>query len=285
MEPLLIFLRSGGAALGGTAAALVLIALIRKRSSGDSPRPRRWGAFALAAGVLAGLVVLNGWPTMPWAEDAMRAHDRLFCGTVLVGLLGLGTARRSLDLAAILLPIIVIADYQDPSEMSDRYIIAIVVLALGLRLMMFAGDSALRHRGERTGAIQIGLVLGVIAAAIGASGTMFYAQWAGTLGMGFGLITLVAWSKWGAGLLDGASAMLLAGAFAIMASTYSDLDLVAAGLLSGALPLSILATKLWGERRHQALIGWVVLFAPILATIILLILAYEPDPYADWSAQ
>ena len=273
-----MFLRMAGATLVATAIVLGLARWMQARTeaNGATPRPRRWAALALGAGVLAGFVVFLGVPTLPFGEDSMRATDRLFFGVALAALLGLSSARRSLSLAAVFLPAFVIAAHQDLAESAVSWAIFSVV---GL-LIMEAGDRTIRTRTGPVGAVQIGIVLGVVPAAIALSGSMAYGQLAGTAGLGFGLITLVAWRNWDAGQIDGAFAMLMAGAFALMAMSYSELNPLHAGLLLGALPLSLLATAKLD--RHKTLVGWVVLLAPIVIAFVLIGLAYEPDPYADY---
>lgn len=286
MDPILFYLRASGAALGATAIALAIAWFVRKRAlSGKSeqePRPRRWGAFALGAGVLGGFLALKGVPTLPCAEDSMRAHDRLFWALLAVGLLGLLPWRRALDAAVVLLPVLLVARFHDLGDAGSRTGLELGLLALAGRLLIGAGDGVMRSRSGPTGALQVGIVLGVVAAAIGASGSVIYAQWAGTLGIAFGLVTLVAWRDWDAGQLDGASALLLAGAFALMATEYSELDPRNAVLILGALPLSMLATRLWGERKQATIVGWLVLLVPMSAAVIRIALAFEGDPYADF---
>ena len=286
MDPILFYLRASGAALGATAIALAIAWFVRKRAlSGKSeqePRPRRWGAFALGAGVLGGFLALKGVPTLPCAEDSMRAHDRLFWALLAVGLLGLLPWRRALDAAVVLLPVLLVARFHDLGDAGSRTGLELGLLALAGRLLIGAGDGVMRSRSGPTGALQVGIVLGVVAAAIGASGSVIYAQWAGTLGIAFGLVTLVEWRDWDAGQLDGASALLLAGAFALMATEYSELDPRNAVLILGALPLSMLATRLWGERKQATLVGWLVLLVPMGAAVIRIALAFESEAYADF---
>ena len=212
----------------------------------------------------------------------MSAHDRLFWAVILVGGLGALPWRRALEVAAVCVPILVVSKYHGLGESGMLPLLELLGFALGGKLLLAAGDGAIRYRGGPSGAIQIGVVLGVLAAAIGASGSMFYAQWAGTLGLGFGLITLAAWRDWNAGQLDGASTMLLAGAFALMAVEYSELDPWNAVLILGALPLSLVATHFLAETKPRALIGWLVMLAPIIVAIVRVALAQEADPYADY---
>ena len=145
---------------------------------------------------------------------------------------------------------------------------------------MDAGDRAIRTRTGPVGVVQIGMVLGIVPTAIALSGSMSYGQLAGTAGLAFGLITLLAWRNWDAGQVDGAFAMLMAGAFALMAMSFSDLDPLHAGLLLGALPLSLLATAKLD--RHRTLVGWLVLLVPVAIAFVLIAMAFEPDPYADY---
>jgi hypothetical protein len=206
----------------------------------------------------------------------MGATDRLFFAVALAALLSLSSSRRALSLAALFVPFFVIEAYQDLGESAISWAI---YSAVGL-VLMDAGDRAIRTRTGPTGTVQIGIVLGIVPTAIALSGSMSYGQLAGTAGLSFGLISLVAWRKWDAGHVDGAFAMLMAGAFALMSTSYSYLNPLHAGLLLGALPLSLLVTSKLD--RHKALVGWIVLLAPIVIAFVLLALAYEPDPYADY---
>ena len=267
-----------GATLVATAILLGLARWSRAKSeaSGATPKPRRWAALALGVGVLAGFISFKGVPTFPFGEDTMAATDRLFFAVALAALLGLSSSRRALSLAAIFVPFLIIGAHNDLGASALSWaLFSVVMLAL-----MDAGDRTIRTRTGPVGAVQIGIVLGVVPTAIALSGSISYGQLAGTAGLAFGLISLVAWRNWDAGQVDGAFAMLMAGAFALIAMRFSDLDPLHAGLLLGALPLSLLATAKLD--RHRNLIGWLVLLAPVALAFVLIAMAYEPDPYADY---
>ena len=263
------------ATLVATAVFLGLGHLARSAGEGQ-PKPRRWAALALSAGVLAGIVTLLGPPTSPFGEDSLRATDRLFFSVALVGLLGLSSRRWALGLGALFVPFLVVAMYKDVGESLLSWA---AYSAIGL-VLMDAGDRVIRMRTGPVGVVQIGIVLGLVPAAIALSGSAAYGQLAGTVGLAFGLVTLLAWRNWNAGLVDGASAMLAMGAFALMAVRYSELEPLHAALLLGALPLSNLATA--RLKRRKRLVGWLVLLLPMVIALVLIAMSFEPDPYAAY---
>ena len=276
MEPILILAKVTIAAL--VAAGLVLFAAARL---GDGGRPRRFAGAALIAALMGGYIGQYGLPALPFGEDQLRAHARLFW-VLPVGLIAtLLPWRRALLPIAALVPLVVMKAF-DGGERDALEWLSLGGLVLAFCVVTATGDLVFRRRDGAHAAVQLGLFAGAAAGIIGATGTMAYAQWAGALGTAWGLTVLLAWRAKDAGRLDGATLALFASGFVLLATRYSELDPFDAALLIGVLPMTVLAEDFLEGRRARTAVSWLVLLA-VLATVALRVyLAWESDPYADY---
>ncbi|MDF1798470.1 MAG: hypothetical protein P1V81_04790 [Planctomycetota bacterium] len=276
MEPILILIKVTVAALA--AAGLVLFAAARLGTDG---RPRRYAGAALIAALIGAYLAQYGLPTLPFGEDSLRAHTRLFW-VLPIGLIAtLLPWRRALLPVAVLVPLVIMQAF-DGGEREAAEWLSLVGLVLAFCVVTATGDLVFRRRDGAHTAVQLGLFAGAAAGVIGATGTMAYAQWAGALGTAWGLTVLLAWRAKDAGRLDGATLALFASSFLLLATRFSELDPFDAALLIAALPMTVLAEDFFEARRARTAVSWLVLLA-VLATVALRVyLAWESDPYADY---
>ena len=278
MEPLLILARVSLGALLGVGLALLVESRLAARSQA-APRPRRWAGAALCLALVGASLAQYGLPALPLGEDGLRAHERLFWLLPIALLATLTPWRRALLPLAVLIPPVLLRAFDDWSW-EPGALLPLLGLAAAFWLLIASGDLVLRRRGGLCATLQLGLLAGFAAGAIGATGSMAYAQWAGALGTAWGLLALVAWRRGGAGRLDGASLMLLVASFALLAARYSELEPWDAGLLLAALPASLLAEDFFERKLAGRLAGWLVLMALLGAVALRVALAWEGDPYA-----
>lgn len=278
MEPLLQFLRVQGGALLGFASGLLVARLARRTDWGR--RPRRWAGLALVLALVGAFLAQYGLPALPFGEDRLRSHERLFWMLIPAVIACLSAWRHALLPVALFLPLVATATVTgwdlEAAGLTER-----LVLPAGFVLLAASGDAVFRRRSGFPAALALGLVVSVSAGAIGATGSASYATWLGGLGLAWGLAVLLAWRRWDANLLDGATLMTWTAGFLLLGTTYSELTPIDAGLLASALPLSLLVESLV-EGKAKRLMGWAALLAPLALALLRIALSFESDPYAGY---
>jgi len=235
----------------------------------------------LVGAAIGTFLVQYGLPNLPFGEDALRSHERFFW-MLLPGLLAaLASWRHALVPLTLLLPLVIL-DQVGGWSLNVAALTPRLLLPLAFVLVTLSGDLTFRRRPGFEGGVQLGLLAGVAAGAIGATGSAAYATWAGALGIAWGLCVLLAWRRWNAGLLDGASLMMWSAGFLLMATRYSDLTALDAGLLSAALPLSLFCEELVESERAKRLASWGCLLLVIGLVALRIALSWESDPYAGY---
>lgn len=226
-------------------------------------------------------LVQYGLPSLPLGEDTLRSHERFFWMLVPGLLAALAPWRHALVPLALLLPLVILdlvgGWSLDVAELTPR-----LLLPLAFLLVTQSGDLVFRRRPGFEGGVQLGLLTGVAAGAIGATGSAAYATWAGALGLAWGVTVLLAWRRWNAGLLDGASLLLWTAGFLLMATRFSYLTPLDAGLLAAALPLSLFAEDFVESVRGKRLASWITLLLVIGLVAVRIALSWESDPYAGY---
>jgi hypothetical protein len=279
MEPLLVFLRVQGGALLGLALGLFVAHLARRKKWGA--KPRRWAGLALVLALAGSHLALHGWPASPLGEDRLQSHERLFWMLAPAGLACLSSWRHALLPVALVLPLVAmntLAGWSlDVETWTPR-----LLLPLALVLLTASGEACFRRRPGFEASLALGLVTAAAAAAIGATGASALAMWAGGRGLAWGLAVLVAWRRWDANLLDGGTLMTWTGGLLLLAARYSELAPLDAGLLAGALPLSLFAEGLAEGPRAKRLMAWGTLLGVLILVAARIGLAIEPDPYAAY---
>lgn len=257
----------------------LLMAHFAKRTAWGQ-RPRRWAGLALVLALIGAYLVQYGFPSVPFGEDRLRSHERFFWMLIPAAMVSLSTWRLALLPLALLLPLVATATITgwslEVSALTQRLVLPAVFV-----LMATSGDAVFRSRPGFPSALALGLVVSVSAAAIGASGSATYATWLGGLGLAWGVSVLLAWRRWDANMLDGGTLMMWTAGFLLLATTYSELSPVDAGLLACALPLSLLVESLV-EGKAKRVMGWAALLAPLILALVRIALAFESDPYAGY---
>lgn len=273
MDMLLLTLKvSAGAAIG---AGLALG--LRARLGGG--RPRRWAGAALVLGLAGAWLANYGLPPWPLGEDRLRSEERGFWLLPLGLLATLLPWRLALVPLALAAPVLVLGGLPDGGL--DEHL-PLVGLALASATLTLSGDRVFRRRAGAHAAVQLGLLAGVTAGVLGATGSLSLAQWAGGLGTAWALTLLPALRARDANLLDGGTLALFVGVFLLLGARFSYLDPHDAALLFAALPATLLAEDLVESERGKLMASWGVLLGVFVAVALRIWLGMEPDPYADY---
>ena len=274
MDMLLLTLKvSAGAVVG----AILALALGAKLGGG---RPRRWAGAALVLGLAGAWVANYGLPPWPFGEDRLRSEERGFWILPLALLATLLPLRLALAPVALVAPVLALGGLPDDGLAEH---LPLAGLALASLVLCLSGDRVFRRRPGAHAAVQLGLLAGATAGAIGATGSLSLAQWAGGLGTAWAVTLVPALRARDANLLDGGTLALFTGVFLLL-SYYSDLDPYDAALLFAALPLTLLAEDLVESARAKLAASWLVLFGTLAVVALRIALAWETgdDPYADY---
>ncbi len=271
-----------------TGVGLLLLALGRKKDG----RPAPWQALVFAAAVFGGYWGLFELPPRPFGERILAGLDwslwAILAAGILFSFLSQGPLARLVRVllagGAIVLVLQAMLRHHWSATQATFRIAGLVGL---FALVSFS----LERFGRKRPGASLPIVLQVLgtglALAAGLSGSAKLGQTTGMLCACAGAAMTVAWIRRGHRLTDGSVALFTLGAvcLGICAHYFSELPGLDALLLAAAsLGVWVPAPSALRERGAVVSALWpaAMVAIPVAIVVTRAVLAFEPDPYADY---